>query len=99
MSGVRTAQSSTSTESMRCVLAANQPWPARKSLRRSRPCPSRRSTTTSGSESDLFDGIEHLLLPQGPEPEPVLAGGRGADEVPLVATGGTPGPAPELDRR
>jgi len=37
--GVRTAQSSTSTESMRCVLAANQRWLARKSLRRSRPLP------------------------------------------------------------
>src|SRR5207237_652618 len=72
-SGVRTAQSSTSTESMRCVLAANQRWPARKSLRRSRPCPSRRSTTASGSESDFFDAIEDLLLPRGLETEPVIA--------------------------
>src|SRR5438309_7950960 len=84
---------------MRCVLAANQRWPARKSLRRPRPCPSRRSTTTSGSESDLFDAIEDLLLPRGLEAEPVVAVGRQADEVRLFANGGEPGLAQELDRR
>src|SRR3989454_10280422 len=94
-----TAQSSPSTESMRCVLAANQRWPARKSLRRSRPCPSRRSTTASGSESDFFDAIEDLLLPRGLETEPVIAVGRQADEVRLFANGGKPGLAQELDRR
>src|ERR1700730_4560723 len=99
MSGVRTAQSSTSTESMRCVLAANQRWPARQSLRRSRPCPSRRSTTASGSESDFFDAIEDLLLPRGLETEPVVAVGREADEVRLFAHGRKPGLAQELDRR
>src|SRR2546426_96035 len=99
MSGVRTAQSSTSTESMPWALAANQRWPATKSLRRPRPCPSRRSTTTSGSESDLFDAIEDLLLPRGLEAEPVVAVGRQADEVRLFANGGEPGLAQELDRR
>src|SRR2546430_15118056 len=84
---------------MRCVLAANQRWPARKSLRRSRPCPSRRFTTASGSESDFFDAIEDLLLPRALETEPVIAVGRQADEVRLFANGGKPGLAQELDRR
>src|SRR6266851_8871471 len=84
---------------MPCVLAANQRWLTRKSLRRARPGPARKSTTASGSESDLFDAIEDLLLSRRLEPEPVVAVGGQADEVGLLPDGREPGLAEELDRR